>query len=74
MVRDASGSLNDSVPLGLPSCEGLACGFGWNFTDCAQQHSRPYRLSNHYQVCPGPPRLQSAKIRLCCWILSLLFF
>ncbi|KAM9182735.1 solute carrier family 12 member 3 [Mergus octosetaceus] len=49
VVRDASGSLNDSVPLGLPGCEGLACSFGWNFTDCAQQHSCPYGLSNHYQ-------------------------
>lgn len=74
MVWDASGSLNDSMPLGLPGCEGLACDFGWNFTDCAQQHSCPYGLSNHYQVCPGPPRLPSARIRLCCWLLSLLFF
>uniref|UniRef100_A0A8C3C2W3 Solute carrier family 12 member 3 n=1 Tax=Cairina moschata TaxID=8855 RepID=A0A8C3C2W3_CAIMO len=49
VVWDASGSLNDSMPLGLPGCEGLACDFGWNFTDCAQQHSCPYGLSNHYQ-------------------------
>lgn len=71
MVRDASGSLNDSVPVGSLGCEGLACSFGWNFTDCAQRQSCPYGLSNHYQVCLGPPQLQSARIRLCCWLFSL---
>uniref|UniRef100_A0A8B9BGN0 Solute carrier family 12 member 3 n=1 Tax=Anser brachyrhynchus TaxID=132585 RepID=A0A8B9BGN0_9AVES len=49
VVRDASGSLNDSVPVGSLGCEGLACSFGWNFTDCAQRQSCPYGLSNHYQ-------------------------
>ncbi|NXX84349.1 S12A3 protein, partial [Urocolius indicus] len=49
VVRDASGSLNDSVALGSPGCEGLACGFGWNFTTCIQQQSCRYGLSNYYQ-------------------------
>ncbi|KAM9227898.1 solute carrier family 12 member 3 [Leptosomus discolor] len=49
VVRDASGSLNDSVVVGSPGCEGLACGFGWNFTACAQQQSCQYGLSNYYQ-------------------------
>ncbi|KAK4814139.1 hypothetical protein QYF61_009058 [Mycteria americana] len=49
VVRDASGSLNDSVAVGLPGCEGLACAFGWNFTACAQQQSCRYGLSNYYQ-------------------------
>ncbi|XP_065517394.1 solute carrier family 12 member 3 isoform X3 [Lathamus discolor] len=49
VVRDASGSLNDSVVLGSPGCEGLACAFGWNFTGCAQQQSCRYGLSNYYQ-------------------------
>ncbi|NWV05190.1 S12A3 protein, partial [Ptilonorhynchus violaceus] len=49
VVRDASGSLNDSVAVGLPGCEGLACSFGWNFTACAQQQSCRYGLSNYYQ-------------------------
>ncbi|KAM6057567.1 solute carrier family 12 member 3 [Chlamydotis macqueenii] len=49
VVRDASGSLNDSVAAGSPGCEGLACGFGWNFTACAQQQSCRYGLSNYYQ-------------------------
>ncbi|NWV63205.1 S12A3 protein, partial [Malurus elegans] len=50
VVRDASGSLNDSVAVGSPDCEGLACSFGWNFTACAQRHSCRYGLSNYYQV------------------------
>ncbi|NWH56375.1 S12A3 protein, partial [Geococcyx californianus] len=49
VVRDASGSLNDSVMVGSPGCEGLACTFGWNFTACAQQQSCRYGLSNYYQ-------------------------
>ncbi|NXM71763.1 S12A3 protein, partial [Serilophus lunatus] len=49
VVRDASGSLNDSVTVGSPGCEGLACGFGWNFTSCIQQQSCRYGLSNYYQ-------------------------
>ncbi|NWI97201.1 S12A3 protein, partial [Pitta sordida] len=49
VVRDASGSLNDSMALGSLGCEGLACGFGWNFTACIQQQSCRYGLSNYYQ-------------------------
>ncbi|XP_009467519.1 PREDICTED: solute carrier family 12 member 3 [Nipponia nippon] len=49
VVRDASGSLNDSVAVGSVGCEGLACSFGWNFTACAQQQSCRYGLSNYYQ-------------------------
>uniref|UniRef100_A0A8V5GYM7 Solute carrier family 12 member 3 n=1 Tax=Melopsittacus undulatus TaxID=13146 RepID=A0A8V5GYM7_MELUD len=49
VVRDASGSLNDSMVLGSPGCEGLACAFGWNFTACAQRQSCRYGLSNYYQ-------------------------
>ncbi|XP_074695726.1 solute carrier family 12 member 3 isoform X3 [Strix aluco] len=49
VVRDASGSLNDSVPVGSLGCEGLACGYGWNFTACAQRQSCRYGLSNYYQ-------------------------
>ncbi|RLW01324.1 hypothetical protein DV515_00008199 [Chloebia gouldiae] len=49
VVRDASGSLNDSVAMGSPGCEGLACSFGWNFTACTQQQSCRYGLSNYYQ-------------------------
>ena len=50
MVRDASGVLNDTVTLGSGTCEGLACGYGWNFTECAHQGSCRYGLINYYQV------------------------
>lgn len=50
MVRDASGVLNDTVTPGSGACEGLACGYGWNFTECAHQHSCHYGLINYYQV------------------------
>ncbi|NXA53047.1 S12A3 protein, partial [Nothocercus julius] len=49
VVRDASGSLNDTVVAGALGCEGLACGLGWNFTECAQKQSCRYGLSNYYQ-------------------------
>lgn len=50
IVRDASGDLNDTVIPGSGGCEGLACGYGWNFTRCSQQHSCRYGLINYYQV------------------------
>uniref|UniRef100_A0A8C4WB66 Solute carrier family 12 member 3 n=1 Tax=Gopherus evgoodei TaxID=1825980 RepID=A0A8C4WB66_9SAUR len=50
VVRDASGSVNDSIPVGSLGCEGLACDYGWNFTECAQKQSCHYGLSNYYQV------------------------
>ncbi|NXF03657.1 S12A3 protein, partial [Smithornis capensis] len=49
VVRDASGSLNDTVAVGSLDCEGLACGFGWNFSTCIQRQSCRYGLSNYYQ-------------------------
>uniref|UniRef100_A0A6I8NCQ0 Solute carrier family 12 member 3 n=1 Tax=Ornithorhynchus anatinus TaxID=9258 RepID=A0A6I8NCQ0_ORNAN len=50
VVRDASGGLNDTVPPGSPDCEGLACGYGWNFTQCMQGQNCHYGLSNYYQT------------------------
>ncbi|XP_012883347.1 PREDICTED: solute carrier family 12 member 3 [Dipodomys ordii] len=50
VVRDASGSLNDTLAASPGACEGLACGYGWNFTECAQQHSCRYGLINYYQT------------------------
>ena len=50
MVRDASGVLNDTVTAGSGACEGLACGYGWNFAECAHQGSCRYGLINYYQV------------------------
>ncbi|XP_063134336.1 solute carrier family 12 member 3 isoform X3 [Rattus norvegicus] len=50
VVRDASGDVNDTVTPGPGLCEGLACGYGWNFTECSQQHSCRYGLINYYQT------------------------
>ncbi|XP_029464580.1 solute carrier family 12 member 3 [Rhinatrema bivittatum] len=49
VIRDASGSLNDTVPIGSSDCVGLGCSYGWNFTSCAQKQSCQYGLSNQYQ-------------------------
>ncbi|XP_072374520.1 solute carrier family 12 member 3 isoform X2 [Scyliorhinus torazame] len=50
VIRDATGSLNDTIPIGSMDCEGLACGFGWNFTECTQAGTCKYGLSNYYQT------------------------
>ncbi|XP_028626214.1 solute carrier family 12 member 3 isoform X4 [Grammomys surdaster] len=50
VVRDASGDVNDTMTPGPGPCEGLACGYGWNFTECSQQHSCRYGLINYYQT------------------------
>ncbi|XP_003472126.1 solute carrier family 12 member 3 isoform X2 [Cavia porcellus] len=50
VVRDASGDLNDTLTSGWGACEGLACNYGWNFTECSQQHSCRYGLINYYQT------------------------
>ncbi|KAL7978691.1 hypothetical protein Chor_013180, partial [Crotalus horridus] len=49
VVRDASGSINDTVLAGSMGCEGIACGYGWNFTECTQTHSCQHGLINYYQ-------------------------
>ncbi|XP_031192838.1 solute carrier family 12 member 3 isoform X2 [Mastomys coucha] len=50
VVRDASGDVNDTMTPGPGPCEGLACGYGWNFTECSQQRSCRYGLVNYYQT------------------------
>ncbi|XP_054856363.1 solute carrier family 12 member 3 [Eublepharis macularius] len=50
VVRDASGNVNDTFTVGSVGCEGLACDYGWNFTECAQSHSCRYGLINYYQT------------------------
>uniref|UniRef100_A0ACB8EAS6 Uncharacterized protein n=1 Tax=Sphaerodactylus townsendi TaxID=933632 RepID=A0ACB8EAS6_9SAUR len=50
VVRDASGNVNDTLLDGSLGCTGLACHYGWNFTECAQSQSCRYGLINHYQA------------------------
>uniref|UniRef100_H9GCY6 Solute carrier family 12 member 3 n=1 Tax=Anolis carolinensis TaxID=28377 RepID=H9GCY6_ANOCA len=50
VIRDASGNVNDTLTVDSMGCEGIACGLGWNFTECAQSQSCRYGLINHYQA------------------------
>uniref|UniRef100_A0A8C1PH96 Solute carrier family 12 member 10, tandem duplicate 1 n=1 Tax=Cyprinus carpio TaxID=7962 RepID=A0A8C1PH96_CYPCA len=51
VLRDASGNMNDSLPLNFTeACEGLSCGLGWNFTECQQSGTCSFGLSNSFQV------------------------
>ncbi|GAA6091701.1 solute carrier family 12 member 10, tandem duplicate 1 [Tachysurus ichikawai] len=51
VLRDASGNLNDSLPVNISEpCEGLGCKLGWNFTMCLQSQSCSFGLANNFQV------------------------
>lgn len=52
MVRDASGLLNDSLSATASpeSCTGFACHYGWDFSECTDNRSCTYGISNYYQV------------------------
>uniref|UniRef100_A0A3B5R7K9 Solute carrier family 12 member 3 n=1 Tax=Xiphophorus maculatus TaxID=8083 RepID=A0A3B5R7K9_XIPMA len=51
VVRDASGSLNDTLlpSTSMDSCVGLACQYGWDFTECINNKTCTYGISNYYQ-------------------------
>ncbi|XP_016113854.1 solute carrier family 12 member 10, tandem duplicate 3 [Sinocyclocheilus grahami] len=51
VIRDASGSLNDSLALNssIP-CSGLACKLGWDFDHCEQNSTCSFGLANHFQI------------------------
>ncbi|XP_068579037.1 solute carrier family 12 member 3 isoform X2 [Cebidichthys violaceus] len=51
VLRDASGLLNDtlSVSSSTQGCEGLACLYGWDFTECISNNTCTYGISNYYQ-------------------------
>ncbi|XP_029437368.1 solute carrier family 12 member 3-like [Rhinatrema bivittatum] len=51
VVRDASGSLNDSVLLNVTGgCEGSSCSYQWNFTECRETETCSFGLANLYQT------------------------
>ncbi|XP_061086274.1 solute carrier family 12 member 3-like [Conger conger] len=51
VLRDASGSLNDSLGLNASAgCEGVACSLGWNFSSCELTHTCSFGLANNFQV------------------------
>uniref|UniRef100_A0A8C9RUI3 Solute carrier family 12 member 3 n=1 Tax=Scleropages formosus TaxID=113540 RepID=A0A8C9RUI3_SCLFO len=49
VVRDASGSMNDSIS-GNVSCEGMGCNLGWDFSQCEMNQTCKYGLANNFQV------------------------
>lgn len=51
-VRDASGLLNDTLSASSSGedCVGLACQYGWDFTECINNNTCTYGISNYYQV------------------------
>ncbi|XP_027143336.1 solute carrier family 12 member 10, tandem duplicate 1 [Larimichthys crocea] len=50
-VRDASGNMTDILPGNITDgCVGLACNFGWNFTECTLTQSCEFGLANSSKV------------------------
>ncbi|KAJ4938717.1 hypothetical protein JOQ06_003326, partial [Pogonophryne albipinna] len=59
VVRDASGLLNDTLSLSPPSeaCVGVACQYGWDFTECIKNNTCTYGINNYYQYAhPKEPK------------------
>lgn len=51
VVRDASGNMTDILPGNITDgCVGLACNFGWNFTECTLTQSCEFGLANSSKV------------------------
>uniref|UniRef100_A0A3P8X5P4 Solute carrier family 12 member 3 n=1 Tax=Cynoglossus semilaevis TaxID=244447 RepID=A0A3P8X5P4_CYNSE len=51
VVRDASGALNDTMlSTSGDDCVGLACRYGWDFSECINNGTCAYGLINHYQT------------------------
>ncbi|XP_075898654.1 solute carrier family 12 member 3 [Nelusetta ayraudi] len=51
LVRDASGLVNDTLAPSSSSnsCVSLACHYGWDFTECINNNTCAYGISNYYQ-------------------------
>ncbi|XP_074546621.1 solute carrier family 12 member 2 isoform X2 [Halichoeres trimaculatus] len=50
IVRDASGSLNDTLSSQFINCTDAACKFGYDFSSCKSDKSCKYGLHNDFQV------------------------
>ncbi|XP_035272502.1 solute carrier family 12 member 3 [Anguilla anguilla] len=50
VLRDASGRMNDSVPISdTGNCVGLGCRYGWDFSECTNNKTCAFGISNYYQ-------------------------
>lgn len=64
VVRDASGNMSDIMTENMTDgCAGLACNWGWNFTDCIQSESCEFGLSNSLKV-------QVTSVQIFCFLCS----
>ncbi|KAM6964914.1 solute carrier family 12 member 3-like [Aplochiton taeniatus] len=52
LIRDASGNIADMLPANYTGgdCVGVACQYGWNFTQCITEHNCKYGLANSFQA------------------------
>ncbi|KAK7152036.1 hypothetical protein R3I94_008390 [Phoxinus phoxinus] len=50
VVRDASGSMNDTISSLSGECLGIGCNYGWDFSECINNKTCPFGLSNNYQT------------------------
>lgn len=69
VVRDASGLLNDTLSPSSSSenCAVLTCHYGWDFTECINNNTCAYGISNYYQVSAHP----HTKTREMCLYITL---
>uniref|UniRef100_A0AAY4ELV4 Solute carrier family 12 member 3 n=1 Tax=Denticeps clupeoides TaxID=299321 RepID=A0AAY4ELV4_9TELE len=50
VVRDASGNINDTMAFPTTvDCQGTACIYGWNFSECINNRTCTYGITNYYQ-------------------------
>nr|XP_015820774.2 solute carrier family 12 member 3 [Nothobranchius furzeri] len=51
VVRDASGSINDTLAASssADACTGISCDYGWDFSECINNNTCAYGISNYYQ-------------------------
>ncbi|KAM6937863.1 solute carrier family 12 member 3 [Xenentodon cancila] len=49
VVRDASGVVNDTCTLPCEDCVGVACNYGWDFSECVANKSCTFGIRNYYQ-------------------------
>ncbi|XDV28834.1 hypothetical protein PO909_032037 [Leuciscus waleckii] len=50
VVRDATGDINDTISSLSGECLGIGCNYGWDFSDCINNKTCPFGLSNNYQT------------------------
>lgn len=70
MVRDASGLLNDTLSPSSSgeNCVVLSCQYGWDFTECINNNTCTYGISNYYQVSASSLTHKTQKLVECVFV------